>query len=623
LAAYTTTQAGPWNLTSTWGGSGPPGNGDTATIAGHAITIGTAVTVGSSPATGGTAALTMQGSSTLAINAGGSLILKGDLSVNALGSGLQCAITMAAGTSLNWTVPAGQTYYYSLVNGCPITCNGTSGSHCTVSATLGNSSSYVYCTSVASYDIGFINCTYTDFSNMAAAPGVVNGYGVWAQVDASGANTPITCTNCTFTASNYLAWCGRTLTWNGNVTVSNNKFSSSIAETDLGGNCCCEVTFNNAPSGGTRVVSFNSFDLGYGAAHYTNCVTHDNYFGGGLFFNTISGNGGAWGDETYFYNNFVVGGANVVKPIGGVKSCYFQSTVSAAGATLLGPPSDLPTFNIIGCIFENTNASQTGQTWAYYSVGNVTRTVSIRNCLVLPTAGTTHHSGVLVIEGEAYTTAVLEHNTLYCGDMAQFTPISAGWSTAARSGQVSSLKANFTWSDAKRQSVCYKLSAISGQTSGGNSNVVTPTSADYNGSYNGYTDKPSTWPSNSYTFAGNGYQLNFTAYPGAHDLADQDPQFVDRTRNLSAWSTHKGGPGTNADALARLKADPSLIAGDLMPWVWGGFVPSNIALKSATYPGDTTTLDAAGNAMNGTIGAIGYPAAAAVTHFLTLLGCGA
>src|SRR6516225_4277286 len=107
MSSYTSTQNGAWNLTSTWGGSGPPGNGDTATIAGHAITIGTAVTVGSSPNTGGTAALTMQGSSTLAINAGGSLILKGDLSVNGLGSGLPTSITMAAGTSLNWTVPAG------------------------------------------------------------------------------------------------------------------------------------------------------------------------------------------------------------------------------------------------------------------------------------------------------------------------------------------------------------------------------------------------------------------------------------------------------------------------------------------------------------------------------------
>ena len=623
MSSYTSTQNGAWNLTATWGGSGPPGNGDTATIAGHAITIGTAITVGSSPNTGGTAALEMQGGSTLAIGSGGSLILKGDLSVNGLGSGLPTSITMAAGTSLNWTVPAGQTYYYNMVNDCSITCNGTSGSHCTVGATLGNSSSYLYSTSASGHDVGFLNCTYTDFSNMAAAPGVVNGYGVWAQVDASGANTPIICTNCTFTASNYLAWCGRTLTWNGNVTVSNNTFTSSIAETDLGGNCCCEVTFNNAAAGGTRVVAFNSFDLGYGAAHYTDCVTHDNYFGGGLFFNTVAGNGQVW-PAANFYNNYIPAASAGLAVPGGLKANYITSTASGPSTYIIQVPQALTSSTFDGNIFENLNTSQTGRTFAIYSFATVTRTLTLTRNLFLKTAGTTRLAGLVVFDGEAFTTAVIEHNTFYFGDVTGgYTCLMCGYNTNGHAGQISSLRSNCWWGSSKIQTTSYKFLGGYGNTAGDTQNEVTPANADYNGSYNGYTDKPSTWPSNTYTFAGNGYQNNFTAYCGAHDLADQDPQFVDNTRNLSTWSTHKGGPGTNADATARLAANPALIAGDLMPWVWGGFVPQNIALKSATYPGDTTTLDAAGNAMNGTIGAIGYPAAAAVTHYLTLIGCGA
>lgn len=40
MASYTSTQSGNWSSTSTWGGSGPPGDGDSVTIAsGHTVTL--------------------------------------------------------------------------------------------------------------------------------------------------------------------------------------------------------------------------------------------------------------------------------------------------------------------------------------------------------------------------------------------------------------------------------------------------------------------------------------------------------------------------------------------------------------------------------------------------------
>jgi hypothetical protein len=91
LASYTSTQSGNWSSTSTWGGSGPPGNGDTATIAsGTTVTVDTAVTVGSN-ASGIGAAVTIAGASSSSYgvlqmtNSGASLTLQGyDTTTNTL-----------------------------------------------------------------------------------------------------------------------------------------------------------------------------------------------------------------------------------------------------------------------------------------------------------------------------------------------------------------------------------------------------------------------------------------------------------------------------------------------------------------------------------------------------------
>lgn len=58
MASYTTSQAGNWSAQATWGGSGPPGNGDTATV-NHNVTVDVNTTVGTSPASSGTTALTI------------------------------------------------------------------------------------------------------------------------------------------------------------------------------------------------------------------------------------------------------------------------------------------------------------------------------------------------------------------------------------------------------------------------------------------------------------------------------------------------------------------------------------------------------------------------------------
>jgi hypothetical protein len=91
MAAYTSTQSGPASLASTWGGSGPPADGDTITVAsGHTVTQDVNRTYGATIGTPGHA-VTINGTNSttygkLVVPSGVTLTLRGlDLTTNTLG----------------------------------------------------------------------------------------------------------------------------------------------------------------------------------------------------------------------------------------------------------------------------------------------------------------------------------------------------------------------------------------------------------------------------------------------------------------------------------------------------------------------------------------------------------
>lgn len=116
-AAYTSTQTGNWSDTATWGGSGPPGNGDSATVL-HAVTFDAAATIGN-----GTTAITVSsgGSLTQAAN----LTLNGDLYVGGESGGIG-TFTLGAGTTLALGT------FSAKLNECYWLSNSTSGSWATI-----------------------------------------------------------------------------------------------------------------------------------------------------------------------------------------------------------------------------------------------------------------------------------------------------------------------------------------------------------------------------------------------------------------------------------------------------------------------------------------------------------
>ncbi len=78
-AAYTSTQAGAWTDTATWGNSGPPGAGDTVSI-GHAVTNGSGTIANLTITTGGS--LQLGGNLTVTATGGNILDLAGNIDLN-------------------------------------------------------------------------------------------------------------------------------------------------------------------------------------------------------------------------------------------------------------------------------------------------------------------------------------------------------------------------------------------------------------------------------------------------------------------------------------------------------------------------------------------------------------
>lgn len=169
MAARTATQNGNWSSSSTWGGSAPPGNGDTADLSTFQVTVDTNTTVGTSPAGGGTAAIVIGTAGKLIVAAGITLICRGPVTQ---GNG---SAEFAAGSVFEFdasqaTTPLSQKYAWTssaFVRGNrKITVNGTSGSHVTIRSNASGGNGYFYTTSGFSDSMWFDGTGYADFQRV-------------------------------------------------------------------------------------------------------------------------------------------------------------------------------------------------------------------------------------------------------------------------------------------------------------------------------------------------------------------------------------------------------------------------------------------------------------------------
>lgn len=112
MTAYSSTQSGDWSDIATWGGSGPPGDGDSATInSGHVVEIDGDVTLGTNPANQTTYDLTIIGTLKWKDSPAGdwTFTMKGNVEIT-LGGLLEIgrsASPIPAGRTATWYTPLG------------------------------------------------------------------------------------------------------------------------------------------------------------------------------------------------------------------------------------------------------------------------------------------------------------------------------------------------------------------------------------------------------------------------------------------------------------------------------------------------------------------------------------
>ncbi len=550
MAAFTSKAAGNWSSAgqTTWNEVGVPGSGDTVTTT-HAITVDTNTSCGGITAMG--AALTVATDVTFTLFGD---VNQGD--ANFIMSADSHLVFNTTGADRKWIqgTATGQT-------NCIFIANGTSGSHCTVSKTGGNECWFdgLGEGSGANWDTTAWDCTYVDFEDI--------GTGVFM----NGLNTFGSCNirfdHCTFDGCSTLndtrpyGWRGAA---NKDYYVRDCKFTNSVATYSA------EIIADCSSGSGTTGLLRNSFDK---SVNFNSKIeVEDNFFQA-----SAAVAGGPW--ITCVNNIWRVGDGDSEPLIGFDTSFNYW----LGNLNHLGNPHCFNLaagdIDITDCIFEIPNGLQ-GNDGGECVYGN-TGGISVLRNLCVPSAvdgaalgNVAHNSST-----GSVTAWIVEHNTCVGDDSAYIAYTEQGSDTTPL---YSSVKSNLVVDlNGSTAAICFDVfEAVTDMVA--TANVVK------NGKFGqlAYADATS-----GQTLQG--YRSHFTTAPGGTDVTG-DPEFVDPTRCFSEWAVYKGAASggdslttkTNA-SIALIAADPTLIASDLMPWVKGGYAPTNAAFEDAGHDGDT------------------------------------
>ena len=523
----------------------------------HAVTLSSSVSIGNS-ASSNTNVISITGSpsraGTLTVNSGVTLTVRGSIS-STFG-----AVTFNSGSTLYFdgslaATPSSAAYRLSLSSaGSDFTCNGTNGSHVTVTQNTANSAARVIC------NIANVNATYTDFSNLSTFNATIPAAGTYSL------------TNCTFTNCSGIS-SQAALVADGTYVFTNNKFISSPSG-------AINVAFANispaANTTGTRTMNGCVFDKIcnlYAPKDFSFGNTTGNFFGAGFV-----SNGSVIAKWATFTNNFAYNLAGVTNYIQG----DFTNNYVTEDPTITNPHAvvfDRGGYDILidGNIVEYFGSDATGDC---FLMGNATGAAlpggsshaTLTHNLILPNGGNTGDTGTLMtLWGASNMTITCDHNTYFTKGQ-QGIAFAEGYNGYA--GMVLSCRSNLAY-------------GMSGEA--GTGRIV---GSNYNGA-TGVSDYASSTIVNfnaGYNLSTHYSGLTFSSgSAGANDIT-ANPNFVDSTRNIATWYYGPGG-GTNlgtyalnsAAAVALIQATPSLTASSLMPWVKAGYAPTNAAYQNAGH----------------------------------------
>jgi hypothetical protein len=568
VAAYTTTQDGNWSATATWGGSGVPGNGDTATIAaGHDVTVDVDTTVGTSPAAGNTVLSLASSTATLTLAANVTLTVRGDCVVVGTTS-RTTQITMNSGSTWKFDAslassPSTTKYKLQLASASTqipmMVCRGTPSSPCTVTSESASSAACGFITAGGFTGGGNIDAEWTNFSRIGDAsqdgflPQMGNASSYFRLVD---------CTVSTCGRINYAAAVGAA----SYLELRRTRWTSTA------GSACINHLGSAAITSGTRLVEDCAFDK---IVNFFTAV--DVTFRRCYFAAVWSMTNAAWARMEWCLIRDTAQGAFNLEST--VADCYILEDHSNTNPHGCNPLIRDRNVDVTRCIFEWTGTSAgLGDLIVYSSNPASGRTSAVTGCILLPNGSDTGNAGKLVaLLGGTNVTVNVNGNTVFTvgAGSAETGIVCYGETYIGRAGYVPSLRSNIGWNFTG--STGFKANQISSTT--------TPTdcitTADYNCGHNlAAGSEGKSYNKNAMTAA------MFTAStPGANDV-DVNPLFVDPTRNLRRWGASRGANGTVAGALAIVAANPGVIP-ELIAWVRAGFEPRNRRLHNAGHTSQT------------------------------------
>lgn len=640
MAAYTSTQAGNWSNSATWGGGGVPGDGDTATVA-HAVAVDTNTTVGTSPNDTTTFVVVVNSSGALTINTGVTLTCKGNLQVAP--SSVTAGVTINGSGKLLFDGSAvSSTRFYLLscsTNGRLNLAGTDANNRATVDAASGG----------GCWQLGRVSVSLAS-SNW----GLLNRCGDASNSGFTGANTAgsgqtIDVQNTLFTNCGYIRFAANHAT--ATVLLQDVEFQDSVGTANQ------LIGFANADMTCNRCV----FDKGKNLTVFVAeaWLATNNYFGGKLqnvspskgwktgsgnnFLGHPSGNGLAWrgsmedayyfhysaDNENYIVQSFVATDAgNVVK---GIILDYGDTSASQPDGLVVSSLTTGLTYDFSEIIKLPDSAGESSG--------------AVCNCL-----STAAVAGTYTFNHNTYVTqGGVTQNGFYIGE--------TGGSNVP--GLISSFKSNLAWTPSgKTQGWKYKRHG-----SGTTQDHVAAADADYNWGWN------LTAGTDGNGYEGDGVTPLFSTGTPDTNGGNGDPQFVDTSRNLvrfdidylgnsaaTAWAdatsyavgdvvsasdagyydgetinwrcitahtsadanATNGKPGavsgfrTNWEpmSLYRLREDPTRIA-SLITWVRAGYAVQNASLQNAGH--DSVTIGAGEFVSSG-------PAIPVLAHYYLMQG---
>lgn len=559
-ADYTTTQAGNWSDTATWGGSGPPGIGDLATLA-HNVAVDVNTTVGTSPNNTTTNVIIINGSRFLTVNANVTLTVRGNISW-ANGSG----VTNQAGSNIifdNSASGGSPIYRFNGVNINILSGNGVATNRCGISAIAGQ-------TWLLAGFFSAVNCNYMNFTRMAAS--------TFAPFSGTSTYTNCiwdTCGQITFSAS------GTTIS----LIIADCISTNSTANGTTDGSWKMELT--GTLSSGTRGLFRNRTDkfVTYLSQGFT---IRENFFGGGI--SCASGANRGWAD---FRHNFVKQDGALNAGNGAIfndstERNYFVNHMTNGNPHFVAPEAKQSRDNVLSqnifeahapdtvdigdCVILLTNSTSGG----FKIVG--------KNNIVLPNSYTNPvTSGTMLTIFSSLSTNEWYRNTAninqsFAGGSTTNGMFSVSEGTAGIAAQVAALKSNLAWGSSSDQGF------LAMRQVGDVKDIITAASADYNWRYNsrggdnqrGYEDKAAN---NTFWTAGDAVAASVDTHQGSGD-----PQFYDSSRNIASWSNARGYGSTFTNGIAALQGDPSRIV-DLVRYIFEGYRPGNASCRNAAHDG--------------------------------------